>query len=122
MTAKQIEQSQLSLQQQLEHNQLLGYWAKTIGITLNDLNHHPQIDDVILLIKFIKEYNNEFTPKQRIQVFVIWDWCYQKKKPLSKKYLKALTKLVFRLQQIRNIRLQAKLKARKKIKALKTNT
>jgi hypothetical protein len=98
------------------------YWCRTLGIHSVDLHTHPQMDDVILLIKIIQEYEKEFTPKQRIHVYVMWDWCYIKRKPLSKKYLKALTKIIYRLQQVRNLKAQATRKARQKIKALYRNS
>ena len=98
------------------------YWCRTLGIHSKDLHTHPQMDDVILLIKFIQEYEKEFTPKQRIYAYVMWDWCYSKRKPLTKKYLKALTKIIYRLQQVRNLKKQATRKARKKIKALYHNS
>ena len=101
---------------ELEH--LTNYWCRTLGIHSKDLMEHPQIDDVIILIKFIKEYEKEFTPKQRIYVYIVWDWCYAKRKPLSKKYLKALTKILYRLQQVRNLKAKSTKQARQKIKAL----
>lgn len=98
------------------------YWCRTLGIHSKDLETHPQIDDVILLIKFIQEYGKEFTPKQRVYVYVIWDWCYNKRKPLSKKYLKALTKIGHNLNHIRKEKQKHKQQARQKIKALRTLT
>ena len=93
------------------------YWCRTLGIHNKDLHTHPQIDDVILLIKFIQEYEKEFTPKQRIHVYVIWDWCYTKRQVHTKKYLKALEKIIYRLHQVRKYKSQATARARKKIKA-----
>ena len=111
------------MSRQFSHSELeplTNYWCKTLGIKANDLTQHPQIDDVILLIKFINEYEKEFTPKQRVYVYIMWDSCYIKYKPLSEKYLKALTKLIHRLQQVRNLKTKHKQKARQKIKALRT--
>jgi hypothetical protein len=101
---------------ELEH--LTNYWCRILGIHSKDLIAHPQIDDVILLIKFIKEFQKEFTPKQRVYVYIMWDWCYTKRKPLSNKYLKALTKIIYRLQQIRKLKTKANKRVRQKIKAL----
>jgi hypothetical protein len=102
--------------------QVTNYWCRTLGIHSRDLDTHPQIDDVIILINFIQEYEKEFTPKQRILVYIIWDWCYSKRKPLTRKYLKALEKTIYKLQQIRNLKLKATVKARNKIKALYRNS
>jgi len=98
------------------------YWCRTLGIHNKDLHTHPQMDDVIILIKFIQEYEREFTPKQRVHTYVIWDWCYTKGKPLTKKYLKALEKIIYRIRQVRNIRAKAKKQLRRKIKNLRTQT
>jgi len=122
ITTKQVHQNQITQYRTLEHHQILGYWCRTLGIKLQDLDRHPQIDDVILLIKFIQEYGKEFTPKQRIEVYLIWDSCYVKGRPLCKKYLKALNKLIHRLLQVRNIKARALSQARQKIKALKNHS
>lgn len=98
------------------------YWCRTLGIHSEDLTKHPQIDDVILLIKFLQEYEKELTPKQRVHIHIIWDWCYRQKKPLTKKYLKAIEKVIYRLHQVRNLKAQATRKARQKIKALYRNS
>ena len=98
------------------------YWCRTLGIHNKDLDSHPQIDDVILLIKFIQEYQMDFKPKQRVYVYIIWDSCYNKCKPLSKKYLKALEKIIYCVKQIRWNRQVIIQKARKKIKAKRTLT
>lgn len=42
--------------QKLEQEQLVGYWAKTLGISKRDIEHHPCIDDIILLKKFRQEF------------------------------------------------------------------
>lgn len=98
------------------------YWCRTKGIHSKDLEKHPQIDDVILLIKFIEEYQKEFKAKQRLEVYLIWHSCYNNKKPLGKKYLKALLHIGQSLNHIRNLKAQHKQKARQKIKALRKQT
>jgi hypothetical protein len=96
------------------------YWCRTIGIRSEDLTTHPQIDDVVLLVKFIQEYHSEFSNKQRMSVYIIWDSCYYKRKPLGKKYLKALQQLGEKLNHIRNLKAQHKQTLRQKIKSLRT--
>ena len=39
---------------EIEASQFIGYWAKTKGIKQADLTQHPQIDDIIILIKYIR--------------------------------------------------------------------
>lgn len=95
------------------------YWCRTLGIHYQDLTSHPHIDDVILLIKFIQEYQKEFKAKQRVEVHLIWHSCYNNKKPLGKKYLKALQHIGNKIHQVRNYRAKATQQARQKIKALR---
>jgi hypothetical protein len=98
------------------------YWCRTLGIHNTDLHTHPQMDDVVLLVKFIQEYQKEFTPKQRIQLYIIWDWCYNKRKPLTRKYLKALEKIIYMIRHIRNLKAKSIKKSRRKIKAINQQT
>ena len=95
------------------------YWCRTQGIHYQDLTTHPQIDDVIMLIKFIEEYQRDFTAKQRVELHLIWHSCYNNKKPLGKRYLKALTHIGQRITQIRHHKAQYLVKARERIKALR---
>lgn len=99
---------------------LTNYWCRTLGIHSEDLTRHPQIDDIVLLIKFIQDYQKEFKPKQRVEVYMMWDSCYNKRKPLKTKYLKALLRIGESLNHIRNLKAEHKLKTRQKIKALRT--
>ena len=101
---------------------LTNYWCRTLGIHNSDLHTHPHMDDVVLLVKFIQEYQKEFTPKQRVCVYIIWDWCYYKRKPLTRKYLKALEKIIYRIRQIKNLKVRSIKRARRKIKALYHNS
>jgi hypothetical protein len=98
------------------------YWCRTLGIHNRDLDQHPQIDDVIILIKFIQEYEREFTPKQRVLAWVMWDWCYVKRRPLTKKYLKALEKTIYMIRHIRNLKASANKRSRQQLKAHYHNT
>jgi hypothetical protein len=99
--------------------QVTNYWCRTKGIYSRDLDQHPQIDDVIMLIKFIEEYQKDFTAKQRVELHLIWHSCYTNNKPLGKKYLKALLHVGERINQIRNSKAKHKQIAREKIKALR---
>lgn len=110
------------METQLTHKEIehyTNYWCRSKGIYYQDLTHHPQIDDVVLLISFIEEYQRDFKAKQRVEVFLIWDSCYNKRKPLGKKYLKALEKIGNNLNYIRNLKEKHKQQARQKIKALR---
>jgi hypothetical protein len=113
---------------------LTNYWCKTLGIQSKDLGcgvrhtdkgiqidnqtSHPQIDDVILLIKFIKEFNSFFNNDDRIAVHVIWTWCYSQKLPLKKRHFKRLLNIGTRARRKRFFK-QAQLDtARQKIRTL----
>jgi hypothetical protein len=73
-----------------EQEQLLGYWIKRYGITRKDLDSHPQINDLMLLIRFRAEFwdmNNYLKRKFERS----WDWVYNHKMPLKKNHLNNLT-------------------------------
>ena len=94
---------------------LTNYWCRTLGIHSKDLGcgvkhtdkgiiidnqaSHPQIDDVILMIKFIKEFRKYFNNDDRIASFVIWDWCYTKRLPLKKRHFKRLLNIGNRIRR-----------------------
>jgi len=109
MTARQFTH------EELEH--LTRYWCRTQGIHYQDLQDHPQIDDVIVLVKFIDEYQKEFKAKQRLQVYLLWDSCYKKRRPLKKKHLNQLLGIGERINYIRRLKLEARDVIRQKIKA-----
>ena len=95
------------------------YWCRTKGIHYQDLTQHRQIDDVVLLVNFIEEYQKDFSAKQRVELHLIWHSCYTNNKPLGTKYLKALLHVGERINHIRNSKAQARQIARNKIKALR---
>ena len=94
---------------------MTNYWCRTLGIQSKDLgcgiktsgngiqignqNSHPQIDDVILLINFIKEFSSQFNNDDRIATYVSWDWCYKNKLPLKKRHFKRLLNIGTRIRR-----------------------
>lgn len=78
--------------QNLEQEQLVGYWTKTLGLSKKALETHPCIDDVILLKNFRREFWDlpKFwkTPFQRIYKRV-----YEGKIPLKKRDIKELKRM-----------------------------
>jgi hypothetical protein len=102
---------------ELEH--LTNYWCKTLGIHSQDLTRHHCIDDVILLIKFIDEYSQEFKAKHRVQIHIMWDLCYNKQKSLTNHQLKQLLGIGNKLEHIRSIKAASNNQSRQKIKALR---
>jgi hypothetical protein len=93
------------------------YWCRTQGIYYQDLTDHPQIDDVILLVNFIEEYQKDFKAKHRVQIYLYWDWCYKNRRPLQKKQLKDLLGIGERINYIRNLKQKKLNQSRQKIKA-----
>lgn len=85
--------------EEVEH--LTRYWCRTLGIHLKDIEAHPQIDDVIILIKFLQEYLQELKESKRIHLHILWDWVYTQKKALTKKQSKQLTRLIHQLEATR---------------------
>lgn len=105
-------------------NHLTNYWVRTKGIHSKDLGTnqkeaHPQIDDVILLIKFLEEFEQDFSAGNRISLHIIWQWCYTQRKPLTGKYFKILDKIGNRIVKARYHKAQAVKLQRQRIKALK---
>lgn len=79
-------------QQALEQEQLVGYWIRRHGISKKDLDTHPQINDVMFLIRFRSEFwdmNNQF----KKQFDNAWNWVYHKKLPLKNNHLNNLKKI-----------------------------
>jgi hypothetical protein len=114
---------------------LTNYWCRTLGIQSKDLgcgikftdtgvqldsqSTHAQIDDVIVLIKFLQEYLNELPNSHRIRLHMLWHWVYTEKKALTKRNHRQLKRFTRQLENRRFQKQQAKQKAREKIKALK---
>ena len=93
----------------LEQQQFVGYWLKSKGLSLNTLEKHKQIDDVILLINVkgacLKLYNNS----ENGFWAALWDRCYYKKKPLRQKDLNKLesnTAQALQRQQIKQSKIK----------------
>lgn len=68
-------------------------WLKQRGLTLKDLESHPQIDDVILLSRWRDEFWTQATKNERAFWSSQWDWAYHKQCPLKKKYLSKLEEI-----------------------------
>jgi hypothetical protein len=94
------------------------YWCRTLGIHNTDLHTHPQMDDVVLLINFLKEFSRQFNNDDRIATYVIWDWCYNKKLPLKKRHFKRLLNIGERIRRKNFFKQQQQKQARQKIRTL----
>jgi hypothetical protein len=95
------------------------YWCRTIGIHNADLHTHPQIDDVIILIRFREAYWRWMHKGQKTSLQYMFDWTYKRKNCLQDKHLEKLKQMALTLENNRlflNIQLENK---RTKIKQLR---
>jgi len=103
--------------QELTHYTRL--WCREQGIHDLDLETHPAIDDVVLLINYRKEFWSDMNKHQRKTWDCHWRWTYTLKRPFRKKHL---TKLKLIASEIQNNRLFNDIMAkarREKIQALR---
>ena len=102
----------------LEQEQLIGYWSKkTHGISRKDIQEHPCIDDLILLVKFKAEFW-DLPSFWRAPFEHIYKSVYTSKIPLKGKQLRQLSRIATGMITWRNSRQEKQLKARKQIQAL----
>lgn len=95
------------------------YWCRTIGIHSEDLHKHPQIDDVILLIKYREEYWKSMNKAQRTSFQYMFEWAYKRKNCLGQKHLEKLKRMALTLENNR-LFLKQQLQAKRiKIKQLR---
>ena len=88
------------------------YWLKSKGLTLTDLTHHEQIDDVILLANIKDEFRNDFNLAQE-------GYVYHNKHSLKSKHLNKLNIILTELQSQRQAKLHRLAIQRDKISRLK---
>lgn len=71
-----------------EQEQLIGYWMKTrkLGVSRKDLVNHPQVNDVMLLIKYRDEFV-DMNHYHKNKFDSAWRWCYSNKYALKRKHL-----------------------------------
>lgn len=119
LSAKQRADNERIARQNLEQEQLVGYWAKKFSrITRNDLNNHPQIDDVILLLQIRDQLGKHFNNKESGMWGFCWSYTYHKRCHLKKAHLKKLETIATGIQK----RLEKQHSARQKIKAQRVRT
>mgnify|MGYP003132683077 CR=1 FL=1 len=94
----------------ITQNQLIGYWAKTRGITLKDLQSHKRIDDVVLLLQYKDSFGFHLSDSEKATWGALWGSVYHKKKPLKPKMLDKLahigTRIKHRQDRIHSLRQQ----------------
>jgi hypothetical protein len=68
-------------------------WCRSVGIKSRDLTKHPQIDDVIILVKFHQEFWFDLDSQQRGVWAALWSWVYHKQFSLKAKHLNKLANI-----------------------------
>lgn len=84
------ETTQIQQLKDNEQEQLVGYWIKRHGITKSDLTEHPQIDDVMLLIRWKDEFYRDGKAKHKRFFDNTWSWVYHNRLPLKANHLNIL--------------------------------
>lgn len=102
-----------------ELNYEISSWCRKKGIRYGELDTHPQIDDVIILIKFKDEMWNDMDASERGIWGRYWNFVYNHKLPLKQAYLDKLlviTNSVIFKRQKQALRLATIQALRKKLK------
>ena len=101
--------------QQTLINGVTNYWCRTKGIHSKDLDSHPKMDDVILLMKWRDAMWAKCNASERAFYNSIWGYVYSKKRPLKQKYLKKLEILTIQATTRHTSNQDIKARQRKKI-------
>jgi len=107
--------------QELEASQFCGYWSRTKGISQRDLTYHPQIDDVILLIKWRDDCWHRLNNPERSVWAAYWSWVYKQQYSLKSKHLDKLELIYIKSKDRHLKKLLEQAEQRQRIKALKQN-
>lgn len=73
-----------------QQDYLISKWLRSKGLTLRDLEQHPQIRDIILLSLWRDTLWQDANLSEQAFWGTQWDWAYVKKYPLKKKMLTKL--------------------------------
>ena len=65
-------------------------WCRQKGIHAQDLESHPQGDDVVLLINFRESLWNQMERSEQGVWAALWSWTYTRSLPLKKNHLQKL--------------------------------
>ena len=76
--------------QDQEQQQLIGYWLKSRGLTLKDLEKHKCIDDLILLLNIKQQLHNLFNQSEHAHWGALWNIVHKSKRRLRNKHLDKL--------------------------------
>ena len=84
----------------LEQQQYIGYWLKSVGLTLRTLEHHPCIEDIVLLT--VAKRSTEYSKREATAWQLLWNKAFESRRCLDKNDLDKLycntEKAIFRQQ------------------------
>ena len=70
---------------ELEH--YTNFWCRQKGIHAKDLESHPQVGDVVILVRFRDNLWNELEKAEQGVWAALWSWTYTSKFTLKAKHL-----------------------------------
>jgi hypothetical protein len=104
-----------------ELNHYTNLWCRQKGIHASDLDKHPQIDDVILMLVWRGDMWKKLNKSEQAVWGAYWNTVYHKQRPIHKKALKKLEQITITATDRHLKDLVIKAKQKQRIKALRQN-
>jgi hypothetical protein len=79
----------------------IGRWLQSHGVTVQDLDNHKQIADVVLLINIRQEFWHSMNLSEQAVWGAYWNIVYNKKRALKPKALKKFETIIHEINQRR---------------------
>lgn len=96
-------------------------WCRQKGIHSSDLDNHPQVDDVVLMLKWRDAMWIKLNASEKAVWGAYWSIVYHKQRPIHKKALRKLEQITITASD-RHLKASIKLAQQKqRIKALRQN-
>lgn len=77
-----------------KHEQILKTWCRSKGIQVDDLLHHPRVDDISILLRIKGAYNRLMNVSETAAWGGYWSSVYHKRQSLSQNSLKRIQGMV----------------------------
>jgi hypothetical protein len=77
----------------------IGRWLRGHGVTLTDLDQHPRIADIVLLINIRQSLWVTMTASEQATWGAYWNMVYNQRKPLKPKALKKFENIIQDINQ-----------------------
>ncbi len=98
-----------------KQNWSIDFWLREHGVKSRDLESHPRIDDMIVLLQLRNELWDRMTQPERNTWGAYWGLVFQKQYPLNQKFWKKFTGITRSIDH----RQQRQQQARQRIRTLK---